>query len=94
MRRSCLFVYNDSVGTREQITSVLNRMTTVMTWRYDLPNCIYIISDHSADDISKEFERVRGSHGLFIFLEYNQNSQGRMTRESWYLLNNKWHQPK
>lgn len=91
MRKSYLFVYNDEVGTREKIKSILDQMSSVITWRFDMPNVFYIISERSVDEIAKEFETIAGTNGLFIFLEYNGNAQGRLTGESWYLLNNKYH---
>lgn len=92
MRKSYLFVYNDAVGTREQIIKILDQMITVFTWRYDMPNCFYVISEYSADSMASEFERIRGGLGRFVFLEYTGNSQGRITAESWHLLNKGFHQ--
>lgn len=91
MRKSYLFVYNDTVGTREEIKNHLNTMSSVITWRFDMPNVFYIISENTADEIAEEFEKKAGTGGRFIFLEYNGNAQGRLTGESWYLLNNKHH---
>lgn len=94
MSKSYLLVYNDLVGTQDQVKEYLNRMPKVATWRYDMPNVFYIISEYSADQIAKDFESIAGTKGRFIFLEYNGNAQGRLTGETWFLLNNKYHQPK
>jgi len=93
MRKS-YFVYNDTVGTLEEVRTVLDKMSYVYTWRYDMPNVFYIVSDYSADQLAKQFEGFAGTEGRFIFLEYTGNSQGRLTGESWFLLNNKYHEEK
>jgi hypothetical protein len=93
MRQSYLFVYNDDVGTREQVKNTLDKMLYVVTWRYDMPNVFYIVSDYSAADLASQFESLNGTKGRFIFQEHTINSQGRLTGDSWYLLNNKNHKP-
>ena len=69
-------------------------MSHVYTWRYDMPNAFYIISDYSAGELAKQFESINGTEGRFIFLEHSANSQGRLLPDSWFLLNNKYHKPK
>lgn len=91
--KAYLFIYNDIVGTREAVQAVLDNMTTVSTWRYDMPNVFYIISSSSAQELSQEFERKLSDRGRYIFVEYSDNAQGRLTEETWYLLNNKTHKP-
>ena len=93
MRKSYLFVYNDIVGTREAVRQSLDKMRTVLTWRYDMPNVFYLVSGGSAYDLAREFEAIHGNNGRFIFLEYSPNSQGRLTEESWHLLNATQHKP-
>ncbi len=92
MKKSYIFVYNDTVGTREEVKNALNKMSHVETWRYDMPNVFYIVSNASAQKIAQQFESIAGTKGRFIFLEHTNNSQGRLTKESWFLLNNKHHQ--
>ena len=89
MKKSYIFVYNDTVGTREEVKNVLDKMPHVKTWRYDMPNVFYIVSDASAQQIAKQFESIAGTKGRFLFLEHTENSQGRLTQKSWFLLNNK-----
>ncbi len=94
MKKSYIFFFNNVVGTRDQVKEYLNRMSTVITWRYDMTNTFYLISENTADEIAKEFEQLRGPNGFYIVTEYNGNAQGRLTDESWYLLNNKQFRPK
>ena len=94
MKKSYVFVYNDNVGTREEVKNILGKMSLVETWRYDMPNVFYIISSASAQQITKQFESINGTKGRFIFLEHSRNSQGRLTQDTWFLLNNKYHSRK
>ena len=91
MKKSYVFVYSDTVGTREEVKNVLNKMSLVDTWRYDMPNAFYIISSASAQQIAKQFESINGTKGRFIVLEHTRNSQGRLPKDTWFLLNNKYH---
>lgn len=93
MSKAYLFIYSDSVGAREQVVAHLNSMPSIAYWRYDMPNVFYLVSEDSADEIAKKFENLAGTGGKFIFSEYNGNAQGRLTEESWFLLNNKYHKP-
>ena len=94
MTKSYLFIYNDEVGTRDQVQKHLDKMTKIIHWRYDMPSMFYVTSEYSADQIAKEFESMAGIKGRFIFMEYNSNSQGRLLSEAWFLLQRKYHKPK
>ncbi|UTZ27771.1 hypothetical protein HB761_14060 [Vibrio campbellii] len=90
MKKAYVLVYNDGLGTREQLIEALNQCRTVITWRYDMANAIYIISENTADEIAKDLETIRPpGNSRYLLLEYNGNAQGRATEETWYLLNNK-----
>lgn len=94
MIKSYLFIYDDLVGSREEIKSVLNQMDTVATWRFDMPHCFYIISEGAASDLHAEFVSMNGTKGKFLFIEASDNRQGQMLKDTWYLLRNKKHKPK
>ncbi len=94
MRKAYLFVYDDKTGTREQLKSVFNLMSRVYTWRFDIPHCFYIISDHSAAELYEQFAEMHGKNGRFMFIEASSNRQGQMLADTWYLLRNKSIKPK
>lgn len=91
MAKSYLLVYSDVFSTRENLIEALNSCSTVRFWRYDMPNTFYLTSESSAFEISDELANKINSDGKYIVLEYNGNAQGVLTKESWYLLNNKQH---
>ena len=93
MTKSYLLVYNDEYSYRENLIEVLNKCSTIIFWRYDMQNTFYLTSENTAFEISDELSRyINSSNGKYIVLEYNGNAQGILTKESWYLLNNKRHQ--
>lgn len=94
MRMSYLFLYDGGTGTREEVKEVLNKMKRVATWRYDIPNCFYVISESSAQQLYDEFVSLNGTKGRFMFIEASPNRQGQMLPDTWYLLTNKVHKPK
>lgn len=93
MRRAYLFIYNDKVGSREEVKGVINSMKCVYTWRFDMPNIFYIISDYSAQNLYEEFIQHNGKKGRFMFIEAGTNRQGQMLPDTWHLLTHKSHRP-
>ena len=93
MRKTYLLAYSDDVGTRDQLKNALNEMPSVITWRYDMTNAFYIISEEMADTISTEL-RDRLPNGRFLVTELGDNRQGWLTKDSWHLIRNKQHRPK
>ena len=94
MTKSYLLVFSDKTGSRDDIKEALNQMTKVKTWRTDMPNCFYVISDSSAQELYEEFTSIRGTNGRFLFAETASNRQGLLPPDSWYLLKNKKLKPK
>jgi hypothetical protein len=94
MRKAYLFIYDAAVGTREEVKAIINGMASVKTWRFDMPNCFYVISEKLAAELYDEFVAVNGTKGRFMFIEASTNRQGRMLSDTWYLLTHKVHKPK
>lgn len=88
MRKAYIFIYTDSLGTRDKIADYLSEIPEVVTWRYDMPNCFYIISNYDADEItdaiSEEFDE-----GRFLITEITSNSQGWLLPDTWDFINKK-----
>ena len=93
MKRAYLLAFSDDLGTRDQVKECLNRMRSVETWRYDMTNAFYIISEATADEIASELGKHIETGGRFIVVELGDNNQGWLTAESWYLMRYKKHQP-
>ena len=93
MRRVYLLAYSNSFGTRDEVKALLNDLQEVITWRHDLPNAFYIVSETDARRLAELIHAKRGK-GRFIVSEIGTNRQGWLTPESWYLINNKRVKPK
>ena len=59
-RRAYLFIYNDDVGTREEIRDYLAELPEVLNWRDDMPYASYVISPVQCAGDRRENPRVRG----------------------------------
>lgn len=94
MRKAYLFIYDNNVGTREKLQDIFNQMGKVLTWRFDIPNCFYIVSEHSAQQLYEEFVSMNGINGRFMFIEATTNRQGQMLADTWFFLTNKKVKPR
>jgi hypothetical protein len=92
MRKAYLFVYADKFGTREEVTKCVDNISEVITWRYDMPNSFYLISEHTADQLAHAIHDYTGKTS-FIVSEITSNKQGWLSPDTWYLINNKHHKP-
>ena len=93
MTKSYLLVYNNELGTRDAVKTAVDSIPIIKTWRYDMPNMFYLISDYSAKEVSVEL-RKHLLVGRFIVLEYTANSYGWLDADSWHLLQKKSHKEK
>ncbi|MCK7595811.1 hypothetical protein M0G74_00845 [Microbulbifer sp. CAU 1566] len=93
MRRAYLFIYDSKVGSRDELKEIFNKMQRVRTWRFDMPNMFYVISEYSAEELYEEFIEFNGKKGKFMFVEASSNRQGLMLSDTWYLLTHKSHKP-
>jgi len=94
MRKAYVLIYSDGTGGRDTIRAWLNQEPLVLHWRYDMPHSFYIISEGSADDLSKSLRTYTGERGRFLIVEAGENRQGWLPSETWYLLRNKKQKPK
>jgi len=93
IRRAYVLVYSKKLGSREQVRKCIDSIQEVSTWRYDMPNCFYLISNYSADQIATAIHNYTGKTS-FLVSEITANKQGWLSKETWYLINNKYHKPK
>ena len=67
-----LLVYADSLGSREQVKEVLNGMSEVAHWRFDMPNSFYIYSDSTARELLDKIRAMRGGQGRCVIVKMDQ----------------------
>ena len=56
MRKCYLLVYGPSVASYQQMKAVMNTIPEVKTWRTDIPNCFYVVSETDATTLAKAAE--------------------------------------
>ena len=89
MRKSYLFVNSDNLGTREQVKDCVDNLREVIHWRFDMPNCFYLISESSAVRLAYLIRGVLGNHRFLITEIKSNNKQGWLPQTTWDLINNK-----
>ena len=88
MRRVFLLTYSNTLGTREEIKKMIESNELIITWRYDLPNCFYIVSEESAKRIAESIRKLI-PNGYFIVTRADDEYWGWNNQETWYLFDNK-----
>lgn len=89
MKKVYLLVYNDALGDRELIKSWANVSERVITWRYDLPHCFYLVSEATAAELSDDLKRLLDTTGRFLVTELSVNREGWLPADTWYFFQNK-----
>ena len=94
MKKSYLFIYSNKFGSRDEVRDLIKRTYEIITWRFDIPNSFYLVSESSADDLSEIFLKYSNEEGLFLIVEIKDNYQGWLPERSWSLINDKELPPK
>jgi hypothetical protein len=95
MKFSYIFVFGDDFPSENDVAEFVKNWTNITTWRKELPNTYFIVSEFSASRLYSDIEEHFSEKiGTFIISEYSGNSQGRLHSRSWFLLNNKKLPPK
>ena len=89
MRRVFLLTYDDNLGTREQIKQALNNNNLVMTWRYDLPHCFYIVSESSARILAESIRKYFPD-GRLLVTRADDDYWGWNNEDTWFMFRNKY----
>lgn len=87
MKKVYLFIYSDKMGDRESIKNSLDSIVEILDWRYDLPNCFYLISECSANELSNLiYHKYEERPCRFIISEIQTNRQGYLPKDTWTFL--------
>jgi hypothetical protein len=89
MRRLFLFVYSDALGTRDQIKQAVESNQYVLTWRYDLPHCFYLVAEVSARTLAESIKQAL-PNGYFVISRADDDFWGWNYPETWHLFENKY----
>lgn len=84
MRRVYIFVYSDLMGGRDAMKELVDSISQILDWCYDMPNSFYIISELSANELSDLIRsNYTGSHTRFFISEITGNRQGYLPKKTW-----------
>ena len=89
MSKVYLLVYSNLAGSREQVKKAINDSGIIRTWRYDMPNSFYLVSESSAEKITDALHRQLGKRARFIVSEITENRQGWLPKDTWYFIREK-----
>ena len=83
-----LFVFNDALGTREEIQDFLDDIPEVSYWYSCFPNCVFFTSSLSAIGLAKKVhEKFGESRGhTFLITEVHKDRQGWLPSKAWRLF--------
>lgn len=82
-------IYNNELGTRDEIKEFLDKRPEIVSWRYDLPNAFYLLSNKSADELYRVLDdglRTNKKSRLLICELNTENTQGWLPKETWTFL--------
>ena len=94
MRKCYLLMHANTAASYQQMKVVLNAIPEVKTWRTDIPNCFYVVSETDAKTLANLIREKTGNKGRLIVSEVSGNCYGWLTKESWYFIKNKMVMPK
>ena len=87
MLKTYILLYNQQVGTRDEVKSILDSMGEVKEWRTELPYSFFILSEDSASSLVKILRERTGSKGRLIIAEIpSGNRQGWLSPATWQFL--------
>ena len=82
-----LLIYGSSMGDRAYMKNILNAIPEVVHWRYDIPNCFYIQSESTSQElVDMMAERMGENVKRFLVSEITSNRQGYLSKETWNFI--------
>ena len=82
-----IFIYSNSLGDRDTVKAALQAMPEVLSWRYDIPNSFYLVSNSSAQELTESLIRQLSPESKrFLIMEVSNNRQGYLSKETWDFL--------
>ncbi|MDO3383036.1 hypothetical protein [Gilvimarinus algae] len=91
--KSFILIYNGGAEEREKLIKIIDDMPEIYTWRYDMISCIYLLSNHTAQEIYHSLKNRYPSIGRHIITQFGNDYWGELTGESWHFLEKCEHAP-
>ncbi len=84
MTHSYLMCYHESILSADEVIRWAAASPLVSHWRSDMPGCVYLLSEHTASELAKDFRA--GGRGMFLIAEVGGGLAGTVLPETWALL--------
>ena len=88
-RWAYILVFDDGLGTRQEIQKFLDSRQEVLNWYACMSNAIFLVSDKTANSLQemiKEFNK--GKNANFIILDVKTDRNGWLPRKAWEFMKN------
>jgi hypothetical protein len=95
MSKIYIFAFDLLFGTISDAKALVESMPYISAWRYDMQQCMYLVSTYDAGSLSG-FIRGARPQGMFIIAEISSDvskTNGWITQDSWYLIQHKVPKP-
>ena len=89
MSKAYLLVYSDELGSRAEVKSIVDSIDEITFWKFDMPNCFYILSSATSKTIATMIRTKSGVNGKFLLSEIPDNSFGWLSSETWKIIQEK-----
>jgi hypothetical protein len=87
MIKAYLLIYTKELGTRPRIKACLNSLPEVISWRSEIPNSFFLLSEASAEQLSRGIKECTGAENpRFFITRLPLNRHGWLGQESWDFL--------
>jgi hypothetical protein len=84
-----IFVFNEKLGTRDEVQSVLDKIPEVTYWYACFPNTIFLTSTVSAFELARRVNALipGAAQARWVIAAIDaKNSQGRLPPKVWHLM--------
>ena len=85
-----LIVFNDALGSRDDVQNFLDTIPEVTYWYSCMPNCVFFTSTLAAQSIADKLISRFGEKGSnrFLVIEVHKDRQGWLPEKAWHLFRN------
>ena len=79
-------VFDDSVGSRDEVTKFLDGCPEILYWYTCLSHAVFIVSERSATDLTGLFRKFTKDRGRFFIIDAESDRNGWLPSKAWELM--------
>ena len=84
-----LVVFNDALGTPEEVQELLDGMPEVTHWYRCMPHCVFFTCTAVAGTIADRiYTKFGKGAGRFLVVDVHQDRQGWLPKKAWHMFLN------